>query len=99
VTLLETGWLASFGRISYGFYLYHNFVPNPARLTRVEALFHGAGVPWWLQMTGVAVSFLIALALAQLSWRFIEEPILRRKSDWTARVVNAAPRRPRAYES
>ena len=45
VALLETCWLVSLGRISYGFYLYHNFVPNPARLTRVQALFHGAGEP------------------------------------------------------
>lgn len=96
VRVLETRWLASLGRISYGFYLYHNFVPNPARLTRVRALFHGAGVPWWLQLLGVVASFLIALMLAKLSWRYIEEPILRRKADWTMRVVNVSVGQPEA---
>jgi peptidoglycan/LPS O-acetylase OafA/YrhL len=98
VSLLETGWLASLGRISYGFYLYHNFVPNPARLNRVKALFHGAVEPSWVQFLGIVVSFFIALMLAKLSWRYIEEPILRRKAEWTLRVVNATARRPGFYK-
>lgn len=96
--LLETGWLVSLGRISYGFYLYHNFVPNPAHLSRVRALFHGAPVPGWVQLLGVGVSFAVALLLAKLSWRYIEQPILRRKTEWTMRVVNASATRPGVYE-
>ncbi|SDH34545.1 acyltransferase family protein [Paraburkholderia phenazinium] len=93
VGLLETPWLASLGRISYGFYLYHNFVPNPARLHRVQALFHGASEPFWVRLGGIVISFLIALLLAKLSWRFIEAPILRRKAQWTLRVANPAAAR------
>jgi peptidoglycan/LPS O-acetylase OafA/YrhL len=90
VGLLETSWLASLGRISYGFYLYHNFVPNPARLNRVKEQFHGGVEPSWVRLAGVVVSFIVALLLAKLSWRFIEEPILRRKAQWTLRVANPA---------
>jgi peptidoglycan/LPS O-acetylase OafA/YrhL len=90
VGLLETRWLASLGRISYGFYLYHNFVPNFARLARVKAMFGGQAVPWWVQALGVAASFVVALVLAKLSWRYIEEPVLRLKTRQTVRAVNTA---------
>jgi peptidoglycan/LPS O-acetylase OafA/YrhL len=93
VSVLETSWLASLGRISYGFYLYHNFVPDPARLNRVKALFHGAGEPAWLRFAGIVISFGVSLLLAKLSWRFIEAPLLRRKAEWTQRVVNTTARR------
>lgn len=98
VGVLETPWLASLGRISYGFYLYHNFVPDPARLNRVKALFHGAGEPVWLRVGGIAISFGVSLLLAKLSWRFIEAPILRRKTEWTQRVVNTTQRRAEFYK-
>ncbi|MGF6721103.1 peptidoglycan/LPS O-acetylase OafA/YrhL [Paraburkholderia sp. GAS41] len=90
VGVLETRWLASLGRISYGFYLYHNFVPDPARLNRVEALFHGAGEPAWIRLAGIVISFGVSLLLAKLSWRFIEAPILGRKAEWTRRVAGAS---------
>jgi peptidoglycan/LPS O-acetylase OafA/YrhL len=93
IAVLETGWLAALGRISYGFYLYHNFVPDPARLTRVRALFHGAAEPLWVRVGGVLVSFAVSLLLAKLSWRFIEAPILRRKAEWTQRVVSRSAAR------
>ncbi|SIO59426.1 acyltransferase family protein [Paraburkholderia phenazinium] len=99
VGVLETGWLASLGRISYGFYLYHNFVPDPARLNRVKALFHGAAEPTWVRFAGIAISFGVSLWLAKLSWRFIEAPILRRKAEWTQRVVNTTGRRAGLYKS
>ena len=88
VGVLETAWLASLGRISYGFYLYHNFVPDPTRLNRVKALFHGVAEPSWVRFAGIVISFGVSLLLAKLSWRFIEAPILRRKAEWTQRVVN-----------
>jgi peptidoglycan/LPS O-acetylase OafA/YrhL len=99
VSVLETPWLASLGRISYGFYLYHNFVPDPARLNRVKALFHGVGEPAWLRFAGIVISFGVSLLLAKLSWRFIEAPILRRKAEWTQRVVNTTARRAGFYRS
>ncbi|SIT45395.1 putative acyltransferase [Paraburkholderia ribeironis] len=79
IGLLETGWLAGFGRISYGFYLYHNLIPDLTRNHRAQAFFGGT-VPVWAHALGVAVSFAISLTLAILSWRLIEEPMLRLKS-------------------
>ncbi|HEX7913854.1 MAG TPA: acyltransferase [Paraburkholderia sp.] len=77
--LLETRWLAGFGRISYGFYLYHNLIPDLTRNHRAVALFGGT-VPMWAHAAGIAGSFAISLAMAMVSWRLIEEPILRLKT-------------------
>jgi len=79
IGLLETGWLVSFGRISYGFYLYHNLIPDLTRNHHAAALFGGV-VPLWAHVAGIAGSFAIALTMAVLSWRLIEEPILRLKT-------------------
>ncbi|HZZ10823.1 MAG TPA: acyltransferase [Paraburkholderia sp.] len=79
IGLLETGWLASLGRISYGFYLYHNLIPDLTRNHRAVAFFGGT-VPVWAHVVGIAASFAISLALAMLSWRLIEAPILRLKT-------------------
>jgi peptidoglycan/LPS O-acetylase OafA/YrhL len=87
IGFLETGWLVSFGRISYGFYLYHNLIPDLTRNRHAEALFGGA-VPMWAHAAGIVASFAISLAMAGLSWRFIEAPILRLK---TRRPMAAAP--------
>ncbi|RDJ99521.1 acyltransferase family protein [Paraburkholderia lacunae] len=76
--LLETRWLVSFGRISYGFYLYHNLIPDLTRNHHAVALFGGA-VPGWAHVAGIVASFLISLAIAVLSWRFIEAPLLKFK--------------------
>ena len=92
VGLLETGWLVSFGRISYGFYLYHNLIPDPSRNHHAEAFFGGT-VPMWAHAAGIVTSFAISLTIAVLSWRLIEEPILRlktrQKPALTARPVGA----------
>ena len=79
IGLLESAWLVSFGRISYGFYLYHNLIPDLTRNHRAEAFFGGT-VPIWAHAAGIAASFAISLAIAVLSWRLIEEPILRLKT-------------------
>jgi peptidoglycan/LPS O-acetylase OafA/YrhL len=77
--LLETRWLAGLGRISYGFYLYHNLIPDPTRNHHAEAWFGGT-VPIWAHAAGIATSFAISLTLAMLSWRWIEKPLLRFKT-------------------
>ncbi|NPT47891.1 acyltransferase family protein [Paraburkholderia sp. 1N] len=79
IGLLETGWLVSFGRISYGFYLYHNLIPDLTR-NRHAAAFFGGTVPLWAHLAGIAASFAISLTMAVLSWRLIEAPILRLKT-------------------
>ncbi|EDZ98248.1 acyltransferase 3 [Burkholderia sp. H160] len=79
MALLQTRWLAGLGRISYGFYLYHNLIPDLTRNRHAEALFRGT-VPIWAHALGIVASFAISLVIALLSWRFIEAPILRVKA-------------------
>ena len=79
IGLLETGWLVSFGRISYGFYLYHNLIPDLTRNHHAAAFFGGT-VPLWAHVAGIVASFAISLTMAVLSWRLIEAPILRLKT-------------------
>jgi peptidoglycan/LPS O-acetylase OafA/YrhL len=85
--LLQTRWLAGLGRISYGFYLYHNLIPDLTRNRHAEALFGGA-VPMWAHMLGIVASFAISLGIALLSWRLIEAPILRLRG---SRYHSASP--------
>ncbi|WP_144113277.1 acyltransferase family protein [Paraburkholderia sp. BCC1886] len=79
IGVLETRWLAGLGRISYGFYLYHNLIPDLTRNRHAQAWFGGT-VPVWAHAVGIVASFGISLALALLSWRLIEAPILRLKT-------------------
>ncbi|CAE6735144.1 acyltransferase family protein [Paraburkholderia haematera] len=79
IGLLETGWLVSFGRISYGFYLYHNLIPDLTRNRHATAFFGGT-VPMWAHVAGIVASFLLSVTMAVLSWRLIEAPILRLKT-------------------
>jgi peptidoglycan/LPS O-acetylase OafA/YrhL len=95
IGLLETSWLVNFGRISYGFYLYHNLIPDLTRNRHATAFFGGT-VPMWAHVAGIVASFLISLTMAVLSWRLIEAPILRLKTrraqtDTTNRVVAQTP--------
>ena len=83
IGLLETTWLVNFGRISYGFYLYHNLIPDLTRNHHAVAFFGGT-VPLWAHALGVVASFAISLLLAVLSWRLIEEPILRLKTRYAS---------------
>jgi peptidoglycan/LPS O-acetylase OafA/YrhL len=95
IGMLETGWLVSFGRISYGFYLYHNLIPDLSRNHHAAAFFGGT-VPMWAHAAGIAASFAISLAVAVMSWRLIEEPILRLK---TRRKSAAHATRPLAAQT
>ncbi|CAD6531223.1 O-acetyltransferase OatA [Paraburkholderia metrosideri] len=90
IGFLETRWLVSFGRISYGFYLYHNLIPDLTRNHHAEALFGGT-VPVWAHAVGIVASFAISLVIAILSWRLIEEPVLRLK---TRSRTQTSPARP-----
>ncbi|MDE1182272.1 acyltransferase [Paraburkholderia sp.] len=90
IGFLEMRWLAGLGRISYGFYLYHNLIPDPTRTRRVNALF-GGHVPVWAHGIGIALSFFVSLGIAMLSWRLIEAPILRLKSRGSAKAVPPSP--------
>ncbi|MFM0340514.1 acyltransferase family protein [Paraburkholderia fungorum] len=88
IQLLETRWLVSFGRISYGFYLYHNLIPDLTRNRHAEALFGGA-VPVWAHAVGIVASFVISLVIAGVSWRWVEAPILRLKTQRASEVSSS----------
>jgi peptidoglycan/LPS O-acetylase OafA/YrhL len=73
VKVLEWGPIRGFGKVSYGFYLYHNLVPR--FLIAGEA--HRFGLSWHVPVpVETAFSFLVALVLASLSWWLIERPLL-----------------------
>jgi peptidoglycan/LPS O-acetylase OafA/YrhL len=77
VRLLETRPLAAFGRISYGFYLYHLAVPlllDSAWFRKGLALLH-ATMPG--PVGRAALIFVLTLGLARLSFVLVEMPIMR----------------------
>jgi len=80
--MLSAGWLRAFGKYSYCLYLIHlpvmravrEYVFNPEEF---ETL---AIAPWIGQVLFYPVAATPAFALAWLSWRFFEAPILRLKA-------------------
>jgi peptidoglycan/LPS O-acetylase OafA/YrhL len=73
---LELWPLRAFGRISYGFYLYHNLIDHYL-ITRVSAAIgHPVRPSDWIE---ISFSFLVGLTMAVLSWLLIEKPLLRLK--------------------
>jgi peptidoglycan/LPS O-acetylase OafA/YrhL len=64
------------GQISYGFYLFHNFIPNP--LGKAFLILFGSLPSNGLKVTvGAALAFAIATSLAYLSWTYFEKPIIQ----------------------
>ena len=68
--ILNNKVLLFIGKISYGIYLFHNFIPN----------FYGFRMPAFLQHYSlyivVFLRFLILLGLAMASWFLFEKPVL-----------------------
>ncbi|MFM0736322.1 acyltransferase [Paraburkholderia xenovorans] len=78
-----TGWLEwrpleYVGRISYGVYLYHMFVPDFGSGGKLAAKF-GLPITPLTVVVGLLVCFAMTVGVAHLSWRYIEQPILRLK--------------------
>lgn len=96
IRVLEWAPLAALGRISYGFYLYHGFIPNFTKSNRIIAMFGASGIPWWAHALSAIASFVLTLTLAKLSWRFIEEPILRLKNRRFTRKTESSEASPSA---
>jgi len=65
--------LAFLGTVSYGIYLYH--VPVMVRMAKWWGLPH---TPAWLAVW-LAATLVVVVALAALSWRFVERPLLARR--------------------
>jgi len=72
-SFLSTPPLVYVGKISYGLYLYHNLIPSLITEPFIQP--YVPGVPYVSQV----VSFLILLAVAWASFRFIETPFLNLK--------------------
>ncbi|MGH8780277.1 acyltransferase family protein [Paraburkholderia sp.] len=81
---LELRLLAYFGTISYGFYLMHNFIPNP--LGPALAIYGGLHVsPTLVETLGVLLDFAFSVLAAGLSWRFLESPVMALRKRITSR--------------
>ena len=80
--MLSAGWLRAFGKYSYGLYLIHLPVMRSVReyvFNPDEYAAFGIG-PWIAQLVFYGAAAAPAFALAWLSWRFFESPILRLKA-------------------
>ena len=84
--LLNARWLRYTGKISYGLYLIHMpiFLFFTATARR-HAVFSNS--PGLNNIVNAAVEILAVFIVAAVSWRFLETPILRLKSHFTASSV------------
>jgi len=67
------------GRISYGFYLYHNFVPDLVQSKGFIHLSHLQPGSATLKVVGLALGFAVSVVAAHFSWCYIERPLLKLK--------------------
>ncbi|MFN4042249.1 MAG: acyltransferase family protein [Brevundimonas sp.] len=75
--VLQRPWLVHVGRISYGLYIYHYFMPQILTTDRLGlAAASGLGEVATLAIVWITASFIAA----EISWRLVEKPALRLKS-------------------
>lgn len=77
VRFLELSPLRWLGVISYGFYVYHPFVPGPHWFAHVSGIALVADCP---RALAIVVEFAEAVVIAALSWHFFERRFLRLKA-------------------
>ena len=94
-SILNNKWLQSMGKISYGIYLYHLFIPEIWGIVTKYAFEHhvdllfNQSLPDNLKTTWLFIQHLIiVLLLSKLSWHLIEKPINLLKG----RFASNAPR-------
>ena len=80
--MLSAGWLRAFGKYSYGMYLIHPPVMRAVReyVFNPEQYFTPGIASWNAQVLFYGAATAPAFALAWLSWRLFEAPILRLKA-------------------
>lgn len=80
--MLRAGWLRAFGKYSYALYLLHPPVMRAVKAYVFNPLEFGAMgmAPWNAQLVFYVAATAPAFALAWLSWRLFEAPILRLKA-------------------
>ncbi|MEJ7611419.1 MAG: acyltransferase [Ferruginibacter sp.] len=90
--ILNHKWLQSMGRISYGIYLYHLFIPELWSYVikycaehNVDLLYNRS-IPGNLKITWLFLQhFTIVILLSKLSWYLIEKPVNQLKERFTGK--------------
>jgi peptidoglycan/LPS O-acetylase OafA/YrhL len=79
--LLEFNLFVYLGKITYGIYLYHNFVPK-----LLSVIF---GIEYDKSLLHFILAVVVTLGIASLSWHLIEQPInnLKRYFKYNPRVT------------
>jgi peptidoglycan/LPS O-acetylase OafA/YrhL len=91
---LLPSWAIYLGRISFGLYVYHAFAIRLLRHVNPETLHLIAVHPYPLRavvtlLVTMVLPFLVTFAMAYLSYRFLESPILRMKKRYE--VIDSQP--------
>jgi peptidoglycan/LPS O-acetylase OafA/YrhL len=77
---LSARWLRAFGKYSYALYLFHLPAMRVVRAHVFNPLeMHLLGSIWLSQLAFYVIAMLLAFALAWVSWRVFEQPILQLK--------------------
>lgn len=86
-TFLSGATVSYLGKISYGIYIYHNFVynfyhspPSSPVVMILNALEKFADSNWQFQVLKIGILYAIVVVIATFSWFFIEKPINRFKN-------------------
>jgi peptidoglycan/LPS O-acetylase OafA/YrhL len=77
--LCERAWLRHLGKYSFGLYIFHQMFRFGWERWFGHALLESHWPPMLAQATYILLAFCGTYILARLSWRFLEEPILRMK--------------------
>jgi peptidoglycan/LPS O-acetylase OafA/YrhL len=80
--MMSAGWLRAFGKYSYGMYLIHAPVMRAVREYVLNPQEYEALAPWNAQVLFYGAATAPTFALAWLSWRLFEAPILRLKAQF-----------------
>ena len=78
--ILDNVFVQYLGKISYGIYVYHSFIPI---LVLNIANFIPTLSPLTSGVLGLAANTTLSILIAALSWQFFESPINRLKSRFT----------------